>query len=280
MTVVQTALRNHPGMWLNSDAAASLDRYEADNGRVNLTDAGRTVATQQHLIDRWNQGGAGNRPPYLYKPYMPAAQGPHVGGEAIDTDQVAHFAATSASYGWVHNLPSNDPVHFIYVAANDQHRNRPAGGVPAANTATTQRQSWLNAHRGEHLAVDGVEGPATKDAYKRYQGFLRQFGYAGAIDGIWGAGTQTAHAKYFAQVDAASHAQPVSAQQVIKNEQTWLNKSRGEHLAVDGVIGANTLAAFKRYQQFLHAYGYAGAIDGIWGAGTQAAHAKYFATFK
>lgn len=68
-------------------------------------------------------------------------------------------------------------------------------------------------------------------------------------------------------------------QQLVKDEQSWMNASRGEHLVVDGLIGPLTVAAIKRYQTFLRAYGYAGAIDGIWGAGTQAAHARYYAAW-
>lgn len=62
----------------------------------------------------------------------------------------------------------------------------------------------------------------------------------------------------------------------VMNQQSWLNAARGEKLAVDGEIGPATVAAFKRYQTFLRAYGYSGDIDGQWGAGTQAAHQRYY----
>jgi hypothetical protein len=74
-------------------------------------------------------------------------------------------------------------------------------------------------------------------------------------------------------------ASTIKFSQTVKNEQAWLNKSRGEKLTVDGLKGAGTTAAFKRYQTFLRTYGYTGAIDGNWGAGTQAAHAKYYAAY-
>lgn len=65
-----------------------------------------------------------------------------------------------------------------------------------------------------------------------------------------------------------------------KNRQEWLNRSRGEKLAVDGIQGAATTAAIKRYQTFLkQSYGYTGAVDGIWGNGTQSAHQKFYNVF-
>lgn len=250
-------LKNHPGMWLADDAADSLNRYEADHGVIHLTDAGRTVPQQQDLIDRWNRGGGSNRPPYLYQPYMPAATAPHVGGHALDTDQSARFASNSASYGWVHNLPTNDPVHFIYVASGDQHK----GSAPVSgNTVTRQRQDWLNKTRGAGLVVDGVEGPATKQAYKNYQSFLRSYGYTGAIDGIWGSGTQSAHAKYFAYRDSqnrpptggrASIARGSKGQNVrdVQNRLKTNYPLYAGTLVVDGNFGPATDAAVREFQR-------------------------------
>lgn len=39
-----TNLKNHPGMFLNDAAAASLERLENDHGVQPITDAGRTEA--------------------------------------------------------------------------------------------------------------------------------------------------------------------------------------------------------------------------------------------
>lgn len=63
---------------------------------------------------------------------------------------------------------------------------------------------------------------------------------------------------------------------VVELEQAWMNHARGEKLVVDGVLGANTIAAIKRYQEYLRGWGYKGNIDGDWGAGTQAAHAAFY----
>lgn len=69
---------------------------------------------------------------------------------------------------------------------------------PSAADTIKSRQNFLNKYRKESLKVDGDWGPASVAANKRYQTFLRKYGYKGGIDGIWGAGQQAAHAKYVA----------------------------------------------------------------------------------
>ena len=123
-----TTLRNHPGYWLCDDAAADFDRAEADHGVFIVNSAGRTVAEQQHLINRWNQGGPANRPPYLYKPAMPARTSNHVanGGVAVDLADWRRFAQICERYGFRHTYPNSDPVHFDYVGGGAGNWN---GGV-------------------------------------------------------------------------------------------------------------------------------------------------------
>jgi hypothetical protein len=66
--------------------------------------------------------------------------------------------------------------------------------------------------------------------------------------------------------------------QIVANEQNFLNAAQGEHLTVDGLLGDFTIAAIKRYQQYLANRGwYTGTIDGVWGAGTQSGHEKRYA---
>lgn len=270
-------LTNHPSYWLADDAAASLNRYEQTHPKINMTDGGRTVAQQQALINRWYQGGAQNRPPYLYKPYEPAASGPHVGGHALDTEDYTRFAQTAGDYGWVHNLPSSDPVHFIYDASRDKHK----GGTSTSGGATgsevvRQRQDWLNRSSAAKLVVDGVAGPATVAAIKKYQSFLAaHYGYKGAIDGVWGPGTQVAHQKYF---DASMKPKPAtpaaggalkkgSSGAAVKALQTRLNRDYPAYskLAVDGIFGAGTDSVVKEFQRRSGL-----TVDGIVGAATKA----------
>lgn len=70
-------------------------------------------------------------------------------------------------------------------------------------------------------------------------------------------------------------------EQIVKDEQTWLNNHRGEKLVVDGDLGEKTEAAISRYENFLRKFwGYKGSLDGIWGSGVQTAHEKYTASLK
>jgi peptidoglycan hydrolase-like protein with peptidoglycan-binding domain len=69
----------------------------------------------------------------------------------------------------------------------------------------------------------------------------------------------------------------VTSSDEVKRQQDWVNRYRGEKLAVDGKLGPATKAAFARYQTFLRTYNYRQAIDGVWGPGMQAAHSAYVA---
>lgn len=264
-------LRNHRNFWLRDDAAAAFDRAEADHGVFIVNSAGRTVAEQQSLIDRWNRGGAANRPPYLYKPAMPAPTSNHVrnGGVAVDLADWRRFAQICGQYGFKHSYPDSDPVHFDYVGGS-------GGGNATPNATIQAQQNWLIS-RGYDLGptgADGIAGPKYAAAVQKYQTFLRAYGYTGDIDGIWGPGTQTAHQKYYDQVN-----NPTPVNEKVKREQTFLI-SRGYDLGptgADGIAGPKYVAAVKAYQTFLRKYGYTGDIDGQWGDGTQAAHEKFYA---
>lgn len=120
-------LKNHPDMFLNAEAGASLERFETDHGVQPLSDAGRLKSTQQTYIDRWDAGGVYNRPPYLYEPKRPAELSDHVvdGGRAIDTPNWKYWRANAGPYGWVVDYDW-DVVHFRYDARKDVMKNRGA----------------------------------------------------------------------------------------------------------------------------------------------------------
>lgn len=260
-------LRNHRGFWLRDDAAAAFDRAEADHGVFIVNSAGRTPAEQQTLIDRWNRGGAANRPPYLYKPAMPATASNHVanGGVAVDLADWRRFAQICGQYGFKHSYPDSDPVHFDFVGGSGGGNATPSADVKA-------RQAWMMS-RGYDLGptgADGIPGPKYAAAVQKYQTFLKAYGYTGSIDGIWGDGTQKAHQKYYDAVHASN--------KELKAQQAFLI-SRGYDLGTtgaDGIPGPKTTAAIKAYQTFLRKYGYTGSIDGQWGVGTQTAHEKFY----
>lgn len=237
-------LKNHPGMWLRDDAAAAINALEDKYGVIRINSAGRTEAEQQDLINRWDRGGAANRPPYLYPPARPARASNHVadGGIAVDVYNYTSDRAKLNEFGFQWYGPS-DVVHYNFTGW--------AGAMPAANQLTKDRQNWLNS-RGWNVKVDGIEGPATRQAYREYQAALNRMGLnAGAEDGIWGPQTQQAHDKHWHAVHNQSTGRPSSKNAGELNYadiQTALNR-HGYGLAVDGIWGpksSNALADFQR----------------------------------
>lgn len=233
-------LKNHPQYWLRDDAAAAYDRYEADYGKKRVTSGGRSVAEQQALINRWNQGGTYNRPPYLYKP-DPVTVSRHVinGGIALDTSDWREFAEVCRQYGFSHPYPGGDPVHFEYIG----------GAAPSISETVKSRQRYLKHDRGEtDLAVDGIAGPRYAAAVKRYQKVLGV-----TQDGIWGAGTEAAHKRFKAKAPAKS-SNPFGIKRA-----TGLQKVArlyGYKGAIDDIWGAGSAAGFA---QFLRRnWGYSG----------------------
>lgn len=126
------------------------------------------------------------------------------------------------------------------------------GGSGLAYSQTVaNEQNFLNAAQGEKLVVDGLAGPLYRAAVKRYQTYLQGRGwYSGAIDGIWGAGTQAGHAKRYAEW-SAPHA-PETPQY---------------HTAT--VADLADLQWVNGLQKIAKLYGYKGAIDNAWGTGSQ-----------
>lgn len=287
-----TQLKHHPNSFLNAAAAADFDRAEDERGVLNLNEAGRTVATQQALINRWNAGGAANRPPYLYKPAMPATTSNHVvnGGQAVDIANYNTFSAYCQQYGFVHSFPGSDPVHFDHFGVN------PTTGHVNANDTIRDQQNFL-ASRGYNIGptgADGIAGSYYKAAVKSYQSYLKQnYGYAGAIDGIWGAGTQTAHAKYVAALNAVIPPAPTAGNHTgtvadlgtlsdVRGLQK-IAKLNGGNTGIDNRWGPESA---KGMQNFLNAayggslatwlrtkWGYKDA-DNIWGPNMKAAAAR------
>lgn len=241
-------LANHPGFWLRDDAALAFNAWEAKHGKRKVNSAGRTEGQQQHLINRWHTGGPSNRPPYLYKPAEPASTSPHVidGGIAVDLADWQEAKKTAQEFGfWWYG--SGDVVHFNFRGWN----GNAAGGEIQFNPLVQLEQVFLNAARGETLDTDGKKGPKTIAAYKRYQEFLRNYGYTGAIDGTWGAGTQAAHAKYYAEWDAqrnAGRSNKSAGELTYSDIQTALNR-HGYNLVVDGIWGPKSSAALADFQR-------------------------------
>lgn len=196
-------LKNHKGMWLNDDAAASLERFEKSHGVIGINSAGRTRKEQQALVDRWNRGGTYNRPPYLYPP-APVGTSPHEQGNAIDTSDIAKLA-NRPEYGFHRPIPNSDPVHFVYSASRDKKKPGAPAVTPKPPTKPVRPNPWsvvktwpwggiadmlrrLYGYRG-----NDVPGPVMM---KSFQKFLRNYGYKGKIDGVYGDATAKAHQRW------------------------------------------------------------------------------------
>lgn len=136
---------------------------------------------------------------------------------------------------------ATDSAVWDYFVRNRSVAQAIAAGSATSSTASEKvrrEQDFLNQARGENLVVDGKRGSKTIAAYKRYQVFLRGYGYKGAIDGAWGAGTRAAHAKYYAQWEASRRG-------------TIKRGAKGEAVGVaaDGIFGPATEKAVKAFQK-------------------------------
>lgn len=240
-------LKNHPGMWLNDAAAAAFNAFEDKYGIITVNSAGRYEWEQQGLIDLWHSP---NRPSWLYRPAEPARTSPHVrnGGEAVDIRDYNTWKDELAEFGFQWYGPG-DPVHFNHNGDRRWINSQPASS--SYSELVRNEQMFLNMARGEKLVVDGIRGPKTIEAYKRYQQYLASRGwYSGAIDGVWGSGTQAGHTNFYNEWVASQNTRPSSksaGELTYADIQTALNR-HGYRLVVDNVWGpksSNALADFQ-----------------------------------
>lgn len=169
-------LKNHPGMWLNDAAASAINSLEDKYGVIRINDAGRYEWEQQELINRWDRGGPGNRPPYLYNPARPANTSNHVrnGGESVDVYNFTDDRAKLNEFGFEW-YGTSDPVHYTFVGVAPV--NPPAAqwnpfGISFC--AGLQKIANLN---GGNTAIDQIWG---QESAKGFAQFLRNFwGYSG-----------------------------------------------------------------------------------------------------
>lgn len=275
-------LKYHQNMWLRDDLAAQLDAWEDVNGVLPITSAGRLESEQQRFIDLYFYPNGtvrpkSQRPDWLFEPYRPAKDGPHVrnGGEAFDVSAGAmrNKLANDPNAPFYRNIPNSDPVHFV---------PRP-GWKPGGlfNQDVANRQGYLNDRFNAGLKVDGVNGPATRAAIAAYQTVLGI-----KSDGIWGPATQAAHDAYV-RVPAPPSGTPIERTLRWYGIQAMLQKLYGYKGSRDNDPGDGTMAAFDRFlkaagywdgarwtsaQRWLQAkHGYKGKIDGIFGDGSRAA---------
>lgn len=108
------ALTNHPGMYLRDDAADAFNAMEDKYGPIRVNRAGVSKAVQQELINRWDRGGPGNRPPALFEPKRPAEASEHVQYIAVDVYNYMDDRAKLTEFGfrW---YGETDPVHYTFI---------------------------------------------------------------------------------------------------------------------------------------------------------------------
>ena len=170
-------LKNHPGFELNDVAAEAFDAYEDKYGVRTVNSARRSKASQQNLIDRWDQGGVYNRPPYLYEPARPPEESLHVrnDGEAVDIADWRVFKEHCQEFGFVW-YGERDVVHFTFVG-------RPS---PASSSGD-----------GSEAAGDpGGYNPFGIAWSKGLQKIARLYGYRGDLDAKFGPGSMGGFAQF------------------------------------------------------------------------------------
>lgn len=129
-------LKHHPGHYLRADAADAFDAMEDKYGPIVLNRAGVPVEVQQGLIDRWNKGGAANRPPFLFEPKRPAEASEHVQYVAVDVYNYTSDRHKLNEFGFKWYGPK-DPVHYTFTGWKSDYTAKP-------NTKETEDMDFIN----------------------------------------------------------------------------------------------------------------------------------------
>lgn len=247
-------LANHPGMWLRDDAAAAFDAFEAKYGRQTVNRAGATVAEQQHAINRWDQGGTYNRPPYLYPPARPASASLHVkdGGTAVDLARAGDLKEEMAEFGFSW-YGKSDPVHYWYTGWAGNPASNPGSAIGA--TTRLKGKAWVMAVQEKYrrmghdlgpAGVDGIDGPRFVEITRWEQAHAGPNGNPGGAlitDGIAGDKTNAYLDWWLNRTPAAPAVTGVYA-----DIQRALNKF-GYNLAVDNQWGPRSSDALADFQR-------------------------------
>lgn len=225
---------------------------------LNVSEAYRRLDRQQALY-RAYQNGTGNLAAWPgtsnhgWGRSLDLASSVNINGSAENT----WVRQNAPAYGFYFTVPS-EAWHVDYIGSprtrvksyisNPNSTSAASAGSSSATPSTASQQTWLKAARGEKLKADGIRGPATIHAIKRYQQFLKKsYGYSGAIDGIWGPKVQAAHRKYYAYTQ-----KPKAVRPTIKQGSSGAYvRTLQNHLGIkaDGQFGPATKAAVVKLQK-------------------------------
>lgn len=139
---------------LDAPAEASLARAITDGCPVEITSAYRSPAFQERLI------ALHEAQPTKYAVAIPVNQSEHCIGNAVDTGNTAETGAMQRwlmahkDYGWVQTALPDEPWHFAYRIALDQH-------IPLTLPVRKARPMFLALdpqNRGMLMLSDGTWG--------------------------------------------------------------------------------------------------------------------------
>lgn len=205
------------GQRVEVNVAAAFDRMAAaflrDTGcTLHVRDGSRTREEQQAEWDRYQTYG----PPVAARPGTSNHEidGPN-GPRSLDLydsgDDPGVTRFGTARDGWMQNNAGSfgfeNEGNYFGEPWHKTYRGAIGGGSSEGGSfdqTVQNEQSWMQSigiNIGSYGA-DGIAGPDYANAVTQYQEILREYGYTGDADGIWGAGTQSAHAKLYADVQA------------------------------------------------------------------------------
>lgn len=249
---------------------AAADEIKRELGYTLYVAAGqdifRDVAGQRYWKNYWTERGV---------PGNAAAVGFSNHGLGVSADISGLPAKGTSGWNRARDILAKYGIQFNYApeawhvtdmtisTAGNRVTINPPSTAKVSQTVKNE-QAWLNKARGEKLVGDGIAGPAFKAAVKRYQTFLKAYGYKGAADGVWGAGTQAAHAKFYAAYNKPKPKPRATIKQGSKGADVkYLQSKLG--LAQDSIFGPATKAKVVAWQRSKGL-----VADGIVGAKTWA----------
>lgn len=199
----------------------------------------------------------------LNKPIYPSIQSYNVSYNSYMEYKKYDFKNTGV---WSLDEMQSNCIKFIESCAGKDYipeGNKPGGGSPSASGSIKDLQSQLNSLINANLVVDGIQGPRTTDAVKRFQSLmgLSEDGIVGTR--TWGAikeirsyptdGVKFPHYEYatrWIQWRVGTSIDGIfgpKTEERVKQWQRECNRKYGTNLAIDGIVGKETWRCMFKY---------------------------------